>query len=112
MPFRMGMAWSGRQLAILLKNIRRLRGTGRYKRLRKRILTAEPLCRPCRKAGLTMGAQELDHIVPAHKAPKRFWDRSNLQPICRACHEKKSSEERREGETLQQRAWKKRLARW
>ena len=76
------------------------------------VLTAEPLCRPCRKAGFTVGADELDHIVPAHKAPKRFWDLSNLQPICRSCHSEKSSNERLEGETEQKIAWKKHLSRW
>lgn len=59
-----------------------------------------------------MGAEELDHIVPAYKAPKLFWKLSNLQPICRACHEKKSSKERLEGLSLEQRAWKKHLDRW
>ena len=44
---------------------------------------------PCAEAGFTVAAEHIDHIEPAHLAPERFWDRDNVQPICRQCHERK-----------------------
>jgi 5-methylcytosine-specific restriction protein A len=32
----------------------------------------------------------IDHIIP-HRGDKRlFWDRTNWQPICQACHDRKT----------------------
>lgn len=73
--------------------VRRQRNTARYRRERERFLTAHPFCAWCRKQGLTVGAEELDHIEPCWKAPKRFWDRSNWQGLCRECHELKTLDE-------------------
>ena len=64
-----------------------------WKLLRERILTEEPLCRMCRLAGRVTGATELDHIVPLHLGGGH--ERANLQPLCSACHETKTNEERR-----------------
>ena len=54
----------------------------------------------------------IDYIKPVHLAPERFWDRTNVQPICRQCHERKHAaggcltlEQVRERE-----AWRQRLA--
>ena len=88
-------------------NVRKLRKTARYQRFRKRILIAENyLCRPCREAGRTVEAREIDHIIPVHKDPDLFWDPGNLQPICEPCHEAKTAEENREGETPELKAWR------
>ena len=73
--------------------IRGLRTSLRYRRMRRRILNGEPLCRPCREKGFTVAAAELDHIAPAMRDPSLFWVESNLQPICRSCHETKSAKE-------------------
>ena len=62
--------------------IRRMRWSRRYRRWRAGILRNEPLCRPCAEAGFTVAADHIDHI---HLARKRFWDRDNIQPICRDC---------------------------
>ena len=68
-----------------------------------RILRDEPLCRPCAEAGFTVAAEHIDHIEPASIAPERFWDRDNIQPICRDCHERKHAGDRLTLEQLRER---------
>ena len=58
--------------------IRRWRWSRRYRRWRAEILRSEPLCRFCKESGLTVAAEQIDHIEPAHLAPDRFWDRDNI----------------------------------
>ena len=91
--------------------LRRLRWTRHYRTWRAGILRDEPLCRPCAEAGFTVAAEHIDHIEPAHLAPERFWDPTNLQPICRQCHERKHRGERLTLEQIREReAWRRRLA--
>ena len=59
----------------------------RWRRLRERILSEEPLCRICGRAE----AKHVDHIVP--KARGGTDDRDNLQPLCHSCHSRKTAEE-------------------
>ena len=58
---------------------------------------------PCREHGYTVAAVEIDHIEPVTRAPERFWDETDWQPICRSCHEDKSARElrRRRGATVE-----------
>ena len=91
--------------------LRRLRWTRRYRTWRAGILRDEPLCRPCTEAGFTVAAEHIDHIEPAHLAPERFWDRDNIQPICRDCHERKHAGDRLTLEQVRElEAWRRRLA--
>lgn len=65
------------------------RGYGyRWQQLRLRVLAAEPLCRLCRAAGLTVAATDVDHIVPQCQGGTD--DGSNLQPLCERCNGLKS----------------------
>ena len=66
--------------------VRRMRSSARYQRWRASILRDEPSCRPCAASGFTVGAEHIDHIEPVHLSPERFWDRTNIQPLCRDCH--------------------------
>jgi len=51
------------------------------------------LCRYCERKGRITPATVVDHITP-HKGDQRlFWDRSNWQPLCKACHDRKTSTE-------------------
>lgn len=59
---------------------------------RAEILAAEPLCRPCRKAGRTRAATIVDHILPLAWGGSD--DRANKQPCCKPCHDEKSAAER------------------
>ena len=58
---------------------------------RAQILMDEPLCRECRKAGRIVPATDVDHIVA--RADGGTDDRSNLQPLCHACHSRKTVRE-------------------
>lgn len=44
------------------------------------------LCRMCQAKGLLTPATVVDHIIPHRGDRKLFWDRSNWQPLCAACH--------------------------
>jgi 5-methylcytosine-specific restriction protein A len=67
----------------------------RWQRLRLGVLSEEPLCRSCRAAGRVTAATEVDHIEPLERAPERRLERSNLQPLCHACHVAKTAEDRK-----------------
>lgn len=61
-----------------------------WQKARKEFLAAHPLCVRCQERGIYRKATVVDHIVP-HRGDKRlFWDRSNWQPLCKACHDKKT----------------------
>ena len=70
-----------------------LYATARWKRLRQRILSAEPFCRECMKDGHAVIATDVDHIKSHRGDPELFWDPRNLQPLCHSCHSKKTMAE-------------------
>jgi 5-methylcytosine-specific restriction protein A len=63
----------------------------RWLRLRAEVLQDEPFCRHCRQAGRRSLTVDIDHIVKHDGDPVRFWDRSNLQGLCKPCHTVKTS---------------------
>ena len=64
-----------------------------WKRLRKRILAANPLCVYCKREGVNEKATDVDHIVPLSMGGRRF-DPANLQPLCSRCNSIKAVGER------------------
>lgn len=58
-----------------------------WQRLRRAVLAAEPNCRTHAARGQTVPATEVDHIQPVALRPDLRLERSNLQPLCRACHQ-------------------------
>lgn len=70
------------------------RGYGyKWRKLRERILKAQPLCVECKRKGITRLATDVDHIIP-HKGDQRLmWNESNLQPLCHECHSRKTARE-------------------
>jgi 5-methylcytosine-specific restriction protein A len=70
----------------------RLRGTTRKNR-NARILSKEPLCRPCqqKRPSVVTAATQVDHITALELGGTE--DESNLQPICDACHVEKTNRE-------------------
>jgi len=69
--------------------------TTRWRKLRARILSAEPLCRHClARDSRPVAATEVDHVVRHQGDIKKFWLTENLQPLCSACHARKSATER------------------
>ncbi len=58
----------------------------RWLKMRRRILTDEPLCRLCVAVGRVTAATEIDHWpLPLHKGGPEF-DPGNCRPLCRDCH--------------------------
>jgi 5-methylcytosine-specific restriction protein A len=58
---------------------------GRWAKVSKGHLAHEPFCRACKKAGRTVKAVLVDHIVPHRGDMKLFWDPNNRQSLCSTC---------------------------
>lgn len=66
-----------------------------WRQLRAQVLREEPLCRLCLKGSANVRprvepAIEVDHIIPVTLAPELRLTRSNLQPLCKSCHRRKT----------------------
>lgn len=70
------------------------RGYGsRWQKARDGFLQNHPLCAECERAGKVTAAVVVDHVIP-HKGDKNlFWDSENWQPLCKACHDRKTAKE-------------------
>ena len=66
-----------------------------WRKLRRSVLDAEPLCRSCASLGYTTPADTVDHIVP--RARGGTDDLANLQPLCNTCHDAKTDREKKGG---------------
>ena len=72
------------------------RGYGKaWQRESKRFLQSHPLCVQCEKEGRYVKATVVDHIIPHRGDQKLFWDQDNWQPLCKACHDRKTLTEER-----------------
>lgn len=67
-----------------------------WQQLRRLVLSRQPLCVECERAGLVVAATEVDHIVPL--AVGGTHDTENLQPLCHSCHSRKTAREQGWGE--------------
>jgi len=63
-----------------------------WREVRAVLLRDQPLCVRCEAAGRLVAAKVVDHIVPIKEGGARF-GRSNLQPLCVACHNRKTARE-------------------
>ena len=62
----------------------------RWRKARLAYLQRHPLCTECWKKGMLTPATVVDHIIPHRGDDKLFWDESNWQPLCKACHDRKT----------------------
>lgn len=90
LPGRLGIAGTGAGSGFARSDgaSSTARGYGQdWRRLRLRILDAEPLCRFCAAEGRVTAATDVDHIEPFRGLddPRRL-DPGNLRPLCRPCH--------------------------
>jgi len=70
-----------------------------WRKLRKRRLDAEPLCRHCADKGLVTPAKQVDHILAVGLGGKNEWN--NTQSLCIPCHKLKTADDiRRMGSGL------------
>lgn len=58
----------------------------RFMRARRSYLARHPVCAACKRAP----ASVLDHITPHRGNRELFWDQSNWQGLCFACHGRKT----------------------
>ena len=65
----------------------------RWQRESKAYLVKHPLCAECQRHGRVSAATVVDHIKPHKGNKKLFWDRTNWQPLCKRCHDIKTSTE-------------------
>jgi 5-methylcytosine-specific restriction endonuclease McrA len=69
--------------------LRRWYRTPHWKALRAQILRdAMYTCAVCSKVGIRL---EVDHITKHEGDSRRFWNRANLQALCRRCHQQKTA---------------------
>ena len=65
----------------------RLYCTAAWRRLRVAQLTAKPLCRMCEELGQFVIATIVDHVRPHRGDLALFHDETNLQSLCKPCHD-------------------------
>jgi len=63
---------------------------GRWRRARASFLKKHPLCAECLKDNRLTPAAVVDHFVPHRGDERLFWDEANWQPLCKACHDRKT----------------------
>lgn len=61
--------------------------SSRWLRLRAKVLAAHPLCAMHLQQGKIVAATIVDHIVAHRQNEELFWDESNLQTLCKRCHD-------------------------
>ena len=68
--------------------------TARWRRLRRMVLARAPLCADVfghhEADGVTVPAVDVDHIIERSERPDLELDMGNLQPLCKACHTRKT----------------------
>lgn len=64
--------------------------------LRPGQLLREPWCRECAKRGVRTRATVVDHVTPHRGDWQRFTDKTNLQSLCKSCHDRKTALEQAE----------------
>lgn len=64
--------------------------TAQWRKLAAMVRREEPLCRECTKRDRTTATAVVDHIVPHRGNRELFFDRDNLQGLCKECHDFKT----------------------
>lgn len=59
----------------------------KWRKFRLLYLQDNPLCVFCEQEGITKAATVVDHIKPHKGDMKLFWDKSNMQPLCKFHHD-------------------------
>lgn len=63
----------------------------RWQKARATWLRGHTLCAECQRLGRVTAATVVDHVVPWRGGTAEFWDTSNWQPLCKRCHDRKTS---------------------
>ena len=62
----------------------------RWREARAIFLKQHPLCAFCQAEGKIVPATVVDHIIPHWGDQRLFWDQTNLESLCKECHDKKT----------------------
>ncbi len=66
---------------------KRIYDSARWRRLRRSVIGRDPWCAdPEARHARPEPATEVHHLVEARADPARFFQRENLQALCRSCH--------------------------
>ena len=79
------------------KEYRKLYDLRAWRKLRRLVLTEDPLCAMCAAIDRVTVADVVDHIVPHKGDLTLFFARENLQPLCDTCHSKHKQREEDRG---------------
>lgn len=71
--------------------------TKRWQALRTHQLCIEPLCRMCKQVERITSATVVDHKQPHKGNVELFFDASNLQSLCKTCHDVAKSRQEHRG---------------
>ena len=69
------------------QSLDRLYNSTRWRKLRSKFLNEHPLCNYCEQRNIIKPATIVDHIVPHKGDLELFWSESNLQSLCKTCHD-------------------------
>jgi 5-methylcytosine-specific restriction enzyme A len=72
-------------------DVRRWYCTKPWARLRRQVLGAQAYT--CAQCGQVSRDLDVDHITPHQGSRRLFWDRANLQALCKPCHTRKTRQE-------------------
>ena len=75
-------------------NVVKWQKSARFQRSRAWFLKRNPICNECEKQNKLTPATILHHITPHNGEYRLFWDQSNWQGLCNACHEDKHVQDR------------------
>jgi 5-methylcytosine-specific restriction protein A len=64
-----------------------------WRNVRAEVLAVEPNCRECARLGRSTPATMVDHIITLRERPDLRLERTNLQPLCKPCHNTKTIRE-------------------
>ena len=64
--------------------------TARWNALKTQVRSEEPCCQACARAGLSTPTEDIDHIQPHRSDAALFFERTNLQGLCKRCHAQKT----------------------
>jgi 5-methylcytosine-specific restriction enzyme A len=78
----------------------------RWRRVSREYLS-RPFCAICARAGLTVPATVVDHVIPHKGNDWLFWDPTNWQSLCTHCHNshKQSAERRGYSRAVDESGW-------
>jgi 5-methylcytosine-specific restriction protein A len=74
------------------RDVRKWYYTVAWAHLRAEVLTDAAYT--CAQCGMVTSTLDVDHIVKHEGDPAQFWNRANLQALCKPCHSRKTEQGR------------------